>query len=219
MLMYKICLTGGPSAGKTSVLKEIKEELEVLGFRVFTIDETATRLINMGIKPFGDNKIDYIEFEEKLINLQIYEEDCYDHALNNIWNEPCILLCDRGLIDPLAYIDEKIFENIINKKNLTKGDILKRYDLVLHLETAAKKNGYTKENNKARSENATEACILDDKTINAWKGHDNLKVIKSYDDFNEKIIAIKKVILSEVIKNINNKNKVKVNERKTKNAV
>lgn len=51
----KIVLTGGPAAGKTTlvsrVLKEFKQED---GWRVITIPETATELISgFGIKPFA----------------------------------------------------------------------------------------------------------------------------------------------------------------------
>jgi len=40
--MYKICLTGGPCAGKSSALKKIKEEMNSLGFLVFMVPETPT---------------------------------------------------------------------------------------------------------------------------------------------------------------------------------
>ena len=53
----KIVLTGGPAAGKTTlvsrVLKEFKQED---GWRVITIPETATELISgFGIKPFDNS--------------------------------------------------------------------------------------------------------------------------------------------------------------------
>ena len=59
----KIVLTGGPAAGKTTlvsrVLKEFKQED---GWRVITIPETATELISgFGIKPF-DNCMSMLNF-------------------------------------------------------------------------------------------------------------------------------------------------------------
>ena len=51
----RIVLTGGPAAGKTTlisrVLKEFKQDE---GWKVITIPETSTELISgFGIKPFG----------------------------------------------------------------------------------------------------------------------------------------------------------------------
>lgn len=61
----KIVLTGGPAAGKTTlvsrVLKEFKQED---GWRVITIPETATELISgFGIKPF-DNCMSMLQFQD-----------------------------------------------------------------------------------------------------------------------------------------------------------
>ena len=43
MLVSKICLTGGPCAGKSTALSKIERELTDLGYKVFIIDEVATR--------------------------------------------------------------------------------------------------------------------------------------------------------------------------------
>ena len=71
MLVAKICLTGGPCAGKTSALKKIKEEFTSMGYKVFIINEEATRLINEGIKPFGNDKISMFDFEDIMLKEQL----------------------------------------------------------------------------------------------------------------------------------------------------
>ena len=68
----KIVLTGGPAAGKTTlvsrVLKEFKQED---GWRVITIPETATELISgFGIKPF-DNCMSMLQFQTLLRKVEI----------------------------------------------------------------------------------------------------------------------------------------------------
>ena len=52
----RIVLTGGPAAGKTTLISRIlKEFKQDEGWKVITIPETATELISgFGIKPFGE---------------------------------------------------------------------------------------------------------------------------------------------------------------------
>jgi hypothetical protein len=68
---------------------------------------------------------------------------------------PAIILCDRGVMDPAAYMPEGHFQALMDDFGWNKIQLRdKRYDFVLHLVTAA--NGaakyYTLANNKARSE-------------------------------------------------------------------
>ena len=52
----RIVLTGGPAAGKTTLISRIlKEFKQDDGWKVITIPETATELISgFGIRPFGN---------------------------------------------------------------------------------------------------------------------------------------------------------------------
>ena len=76
-----------------------------------------------------------------------------------------------------------------------------RYDLVIHLVTAAdgKEEFYTTANNGARTETKEEAREKDKKTLQAWLGHDNLKIVGNETDFNTKIAKSVKEIY-EMIK-------------------
>ena len=69
--------------------------------------------------------------------------------------KPVIILCDRGLMDGKAYLSEEVWQALLDtvgKNSVSLRD--KRYDLVVHLVTAA--NGalefYDFENNPARHE-------------------------------------------------------------------
>ena len=44
-----------------------------MGYKVFIINEIATRIINLGIKPFGEDAIKMIDFEDILLKLQLEE--------------------------------------------------------------------------------------------------------------------------------------------------
>ena len=66
------------------------------------------------------------------------------------------------------------------------------YNLVIHMNTAAKgaEAFYTLENNKARSEGLKEAIIRDDKCLEAWSFHNNLKIVDNSTNFEEKISRV-----------------------------
>jgi hypothetical protein len=46
--IHRVCLTGGPCAGKTTALSVISDRLGSLGFRVFMVPEAATLLRKAG---------------------------------------------------------------------------------------------------------------------------------------------------------------------------
>ena len=76
-------------------------------------------------------------------------------------------------------------------------DMMDNYDMIIHLVTAADgaEEAYTLSNNAARTETVEEAKILDRKTINAWTGHQNLKIISNNTTFDKK--------MNQVIETIN----------------
>jgi len=99
-----------------------------------------------------------------------------------------ILLCDRGMPDSAAYMagdeqtQEAEFNTCMDQHGWTMEKLMSRYDLVIHLETAAvNTNVYEKqcENNVARNENKSEAIIQDKKTAKAWAMHPNVKLIRN----------------------------------------
>ena len=83
--------------------------------------------------------------------------------------------------------------NIIGKK-LDELDLLARYDMVIHLESSACSSGYSLENNKARYESVEEAVLLDKRTVNAWATHNNLHIVKSADNFIDKVNMVRTLI-------------------------
>jgi DNA replication protein DnaC len=44
----RICLTGGPCAGKTTIMASISQDLSQLGYRVLIVPEAATILMKGG---------------------------------------------------------------------------------------------------------------------------------------------------------------------------
>ena len=188
MLVAKVCLTGGPCGGKSTALSKIEQTLTDKGYKVFVIDEVATRYINSGIKPFGDDAISMIDFEELILREQILAEQSFEKA-SQLLDKKCVILCDRGVFDIKSFISNKDFDYLLKKHNLSKIDLMDHYNMVFNLNTVAKGKPelYTTENNKARSEGVKEAVIRDDKCQDAWSFHQNLKIIDNSTSFEEKI--------------------------------
>lgn len=189
-LLSKIVLTGGPCAGKTTALAKIEEDLTEKGYRVFIVSESATELIKGGIRPFGDKAIELLEFQNLILQYQLGKEKIYEQAIKSLPDtERCVIIHDRGVIDNKAYIKSGEFAILLNKNNMYELSLMDNYDMVIHLVTAAdgKEEYYTLSNNAARTETIEEAIELDRKTVDAWAGHSNLRIIDNSTGFEEKI--------------------------------
>lgn len=183
-VVKKIVLTGGPCAGKSTSLNLIKEYLNGLGYTVLIVNESATELISGGIKPFGDDSISMLEFQDIVLRYQLFKENLVSETASRYYcDKEIVIIYDRGMVDYKAYIGELEYYKLLEKYSLNENDILNNIDLVIHLETAAKSKDYTKENNSARSESKSEAIELDDKIYDAWKKHKNIYRIESNEDF------------------------------------
>ena len=200
MEVYKIVLTGGPCAGKTTALSIIEERLTELGFHVIVVSESATELIKGGVRPFGKVSASMFDFQRLMIPYQLAKESIYDKSLNYLNNEKYVIIYDRGVIDNKAYINQEMFDQILSELGLNEIDLMDNYDMVLHLVTAADgaEKYYTLDNNNARTETIEEARELDKKTLNAWMGHPNLKIIDNTTNFEDKMNKILDNVLSLV---------------------
>ena len=186
----KIVLTGGPAAGKTTlisrILKEFKQED---GWRVITIPETATELISgFGIKPFG-GCMSMLKFQDFVIADQIHKEELALKAAEVVPEENVLIIYDRALMDDKAYIsDEEFAETLYRFGGRTEERVLKGYDAVLHLVTCAKGAEFAYNlGNAARSESLDYAKEMDDRTLRAWSGHHNLRIIDNAINFEDKM--------------------------------
>lgn len=186
----KIVLTGGPAAGKTTlisrILKEFKQED---GWRVITIPETATELIaGFGIKPF-DNCMTMLAFQDFVIADQIHKEKLALAAAEIVPEENILILYDRALMDDKAYISDEEFAEVIARfDGRTEERVLANYDMVIHLITCAKGAEFAYDlGNTARTESIEYAREMDDRTLRAWSAHPNLRIIDNDVNFNNKI--------------------------------
>ena len=147
----KILFTGGPCSGKTTFTSRAEEVFAERGFRVIVDHESATDLISGGISPAT---MGMYEFQKYCVALQLKKEEICLRAAQEIQGDKVIIFIDRGLADDMSYVGEEAFAEILKEFNLKVDDIYGRYDLVIHLTTAAKgkEEAYTYANNSARYE-------------------------------------------------------------------
>ena len=189
----KIVITGGPCAGKSTALSWIQNHFIKKGYKVLFINESATELINNGIN--YETCKSRLDFQKAIVGLQLEKEKIYMNAAK-LMDGKILIVCDRGLLDSKAFINELEFQKICNDFNTNEIEMRDNYDAVFHLVSCAKgaEEFYTKDNNSARQENIDEARIVDDKIIAAWTGHPHFRIIDNSMSFEEKIKKLLKEI-------------------------
>ena len=180
MKIFKIVLTGGPCAGKTTALNAIKKNLEGKGIKYITIPETATELILNRMVP---NSNYTYEFQTLVLERQYQKEQSAIAYAKKIYanEDKVVILCDRGIFDNIAYLHSKEeFQRMLKEHNFQEQLLLSSYDLVLNLFSLASCNPKLYSlNNEARLENVEEAKLADERTANAWANHYNIKLLDS----------------------------------------
>lgn len=187
MELYKIVITGGPCAGKTTALSWIQNTFSKKGYTVLFVPETATELISNGVAPWtcGTNFL----YQECQVDLQLQKERIFEQAARTMPAEKLLLICDRGVADNSVYMTAEEYHKILEKFGLNETSARDQYDAVFHLVTAAKgaEHAYTLANNGARTETVEQAAEMDDRFIQAWTGHPNLQIIDNSTDFTDKM--------------------------------
>ena len=99
----RIVLTGGPCAGKTTALVRVIEHFSSLGYKVFTVPEVPTMLIQAGMDYLTKNKDLFYTGEKATLQIQLMLEDQF-MAMAETCSEPCVIICDRGTLDISTYL-------------------------------------------------------------------------------------------------------------------
>ena len=102
-----------------------------------------------------------------------------------------LVVVDRGAMDIAAYLPRASWLSVLSSNGLTEEDLLRRYDAVLHLTTAAagasdfyKRGSVTDDSGQGvyREETQEQARELDCKIMEAWKKHPRRGVITNETD-------------------------------------
>lgn len=194
--IFRLALTGGPCAGKTTALSILRQKLGDIGFYVVTVPEAATILINMGI---GPKMIGIVAFQHRVFELIVRLEEVALSGIKDVKHKKVVVLHDRGIPDGRAFISGSEFEGILSSYRSNMPEVRdKRYDAVFHLRTTAigAEVFYTNASNEARYESLEEARVVDEKILSAWVGHPHLRVLNNSTSFEEKLSRLYKEVCS-----------------------
>lgn len=201
--IHKVVVTGGQLAGKDTVIKKLKQDLELNGYYVVATNEIAEYIMMHNIKPFGEGKIKTIDFQDAVFKKQLFEEDLYLKLMQNISTEKeIVFLVNRGLLDGKAFLEASQFEQILSNNNYDIKNVTQRYDIVLCLETMAKLGVYNQhDNNEVRFQNMQEAINMNDKFLNDYAEHfgEKVKYFVAEQEFDSKYNKILNYLL-EILK-------------------
>jgi CYTH domain-containing protein len=166
------------------------QKLSDYGYRTLVCPETATLIINAGVDvvALAASEDRSLELQRQIIRTQRALRSRF-RELAALYDEPVVLLFDRGEMDNAAYIEPELFSALLEEEHLSLSEVRDSYDLIIHLVTAAEgaEHAYTTTNNAARSESPELARELDQKTLSAWVGHPRLRIIDNSTDFDTKM--------------------------------
>lgn len=191
--IIRILITGSVQAGKDTTIKRLKTDLEKSGYYVVNTNEIAELILLNNIKPFGDDTITLLEYQDAVFQGQLFVEDLYMSLIKNIKTDKTVVfLLNRGVLDGMPFIGESEFNKIIAKHNFDKETTKNRYDIVLCLETYAMLGVYDKRaNSEVRFQDFEKAVEMNNQFYNMYKKYyPNIKYIKANDDFEEKYIKV-----------------------------
>lgn len=201
--VFRIVITGGPCAGKTTGIKRLASELSE-NLRVFLVPEAATLLVKGGaINNLDGQDMNFqVEFQASLMHLQMALEDAFTEIASS-FKEKSLVICDRGLMDGSAYIASDLWQALLDERGWTVVHLRdRRYEGVVHMVTAADgaEEYYTLSNNEARYEGVAEAKIVDQKLQQAWVGHSHFSIIDNVQtvNFEDKICKLVSIVLKFV---------------------
>lgn len=180
--MQKIVITGGPCAGKTTLIGILGPELVARGKSVYVLEECATEVLAQGLTP--DTCGSVLAFQRHVFDLQLEKED----RLSKMSNDTVVLL-DRGLMDNAGYLPDDELDMLLAERGMTREDAYARYDAVVHLVTAAigAETFFSHETNEHRLEGVEEAIRVDHALQAGWSGHPNLQIIDNEGTFQDKL--------------------------------
>lgn len=170
----KICLTGGPSAGKSTIVDIIQKEFSD---SAIAVPEIASILYRGGFPRSSDPEL-IMSAQRAIYRTQIEFEKAFEKK-----ESPGFIICDRGTLDQTAYwpmgADDffKAVDSSLEKE-------ISRYDVVLHLHTSV--YGYNVIDG-IRTENLSQALELDRRIYDAWSDHPRRIEVPSQLSFQEKI--------------------------------
>jgi len=189
--IIKIVLTGGPMAGKSSIVLHLEKYYSK---KVQVIPEIATAFERV----FFKNRYFFIKSLNNDLNklfffLQLRLEAIYSKVARE--KNVKILVCDRGLFDGSAYCKGGVRE-FLSINNTSPKEMYNQYDVVIYLESLLKideKNNFIPRSLTKKEKNLI--LKISNNNLKNWKHHQNFHYIKGK-TLKEKRIEVLNIINS-----------------------
>lgn len=201
-----ICITGGTCAGKTSVFEKLKEDICFNNLQVFYIPESATEVMQRGIKPF-ENNVGLSDFQILNLQNQLFRENFCKKAAEKVSADNVLIICDRSSYEQQVFLDNlSIWKDVCIANKVEEKDLMNSYDAVFHLVSTAigAEYAYGMLTNKNRIHTLEEAREQELKAQKIWKEHKNFQIFDNSVTFDEKINNVINSVKKYIIDNFEN---------------
>jgi CYTH domain-containing protein/predicted ATPase len=181
-------LTGGPCAGKTTVIGDVVKRLESYGWKVLVKPEGATLAMSSQMSP---ENLGVPIFQEQLLWFELELESRFRKAAERLAEQGHMvaIVCDRTWYDGIAYTEPEQWARLVAESGAHNRLPLTGYEGVIHLVTAADgaAEHYTLSNNPHRKERALEEAVAKDVALrHAYQHVDHRHVIGNADGWDRK---------------------------------
>ncbi len=195
--VIKIVISGGCCSSKTETIQKLVEMYNDK-FIVAVVPETATELLNAGIKVDKEfqRKVAWRQLENEVNvcdDINWYKDLCkFEHASY----DGVIILYDRSFMDQLSYCSKDEWQEYMSEVLDTTSfdesiEVLNdRYDVAIHLQSNAEFNYVT----ESRLETQEEAIELEKRTLRANQYFKDLYYVERQDNIEDKFNEVVDII-------------------------
>jgi predicted ATPase len=188
-----VALTSGPGGGKSTLLWHLREH-PVLGGRIVVMEEAMHLMRFVRLSPVTP------AFQCALVAIQAGTEDFLRQDRQG--TDTCAVVSHRGTLDPCAFWQSfgNLRESFFEMTGTTLEDHYRRYDLVIHMESAAVRvpEEYVRYPHAHRPEDVQQAAQLDHLLGELWCGHPNYVKIEGTKGVQEKLVKAVEVVRQEL---------------------
>lgn len=165
------------------------------GFQVLTVPENATHFLanSDGFQPEWAGQDAQVRMQRIFLDYQVHQEEAFRDFAALHPTKPAVLLLDCCTINSKVYTSDEQWEHVLDmpgKPKLTEEQLLNRYDLVIHMVTCALEGHYEwgpGSNNPGRYHNPDQAHEQDQRCLQVFGAHPQLRVVPHFPKFDDKI--------------------------------
>lgn len=171
----------GVKGGKTSAVQFLESHLRENGYIVITVPNALSMLVSSGVvEPSPQSSKESLQlFATSLLKHQFNLEDTFctlakvEAPILGGPDDDVLILYDCGALDIKSRVTPESWEAALRAVGMTEASVLRRYDVVFHLESTLKEaplspSGRAKE---SRAESGTDDFGQDNSVSQCWRAH------------------------------------------------